>query len=105
MRLDQPLQGAGVPGSPLQGQTLVTEGPHPGTRLGVPSKDPPSFQRAPFWRWPFGLFTGNLLQRYTLLQRAPVSIGPSLGLSATGLKNTCTCLCKDTAESQPAYAD
>ena len=39
VRLDQPLQGAGVPGSPLQGQTLVTEGPHPGTCLGVPSKD------------------------------------------------------------------
>ena len=76
----------------------------PGCR-GVPSKDQPSFQRAPIWHWPFGLFTGNLLQRYTLLQRAPVSIGPSLGLSATGWKKTCTCFCRDTAESQPAYAD
>ena len=39
VRLDQPLQGAGVPGSPLQGQTLVPEGSHPGTCRGVPSKD------------------------------------------------------------------
>ena len=76
----------------------------PGCR-GVPSKDKPSFQRAPFLaRAPRPIYGKSPPEMYPPTEGSRLK-WPVARALCYRYKKTCTCFCRDTAESQPAYAD